>query len=611
MWGFCILKIKRPGEEKMSRLSLRRKKFGEPLFFALLGLCMSICMGYSSDPVQAQAGPDVSHSGIECIPTTQFTILNATIVPGQEVRTARVYFRSDKYPDFYYVDMTSSGDSFQAIMPKPSDETSQVFYYLEATDVGYASNRTVEYGAEVVEDENECKRRDPAVAYFTGESPSIVVGAVRAGAPAIPPGFLADGIIGPVGGGMGAGAAIGIAAGAAGAVGVGVLATQNDDATTTTAIAGVTTTVPQTTTTAATTTQAVGQVMACFTTLPDPPVITAGERIKLDGRCSVPPDSLTFQWDLGDGRQRQGPFIEPIYSMAGTYTVELTVSRTSNLTGLAQRGQNDDSVSMQITVRPAEEEEEEDAADLRVTKVGMPNPFPAYGNEPLVYTVTVRNEGTSEATGVTFVDDYPDEMLMGSLPVGFRCTDSQVTTTMTCDLDPIPAQFSVVLQYELVPIWDLAPTSLVNRVEVQASNDPSNNFASITIPVTSYLPSRALENRQFPVEMTSYLGVRPFDGRVGGQVTINGSQIVPTNNASPARHRFQGKLGKNTVEAVITSSMEGEGFWRFDFRGVQGYVPGSLNAEMGQVIAIDGQAVVFRLSGVPNERIRFSFKLVP
>jgi hypothetical protein len=111
--------------------------------------------------------------------------------------------------------------------------------------------------------------------------------------------------------------------------------------------------------------------------------------------------------------------------------------------------------------------------------------------------------------------------------------------------------------------------------------------------------------------MTSYLGVRPFDGRVGGRVMINGSQTVPTNNASPSRHRFQGKLGKNTVEAAITSSMEGEGFWRFDFREVQGYVAGSLNAEMGQVISIDGQTVVFRLSGAPNERIRFSFKLVP
>jgi uncharacterized repeat protein (TIGR01451 family) len=593
----------------MSRLSLRRSKLGGYFIVGALGLALLVWTGFSADGVHAQAGPDLSHSGIECIPTTQFTILNATIVPGPEVRAARVYFRSDKYPDFYYVDMTSSGDDFQAILPKPSDETSRVFYYLEATDIGYASNRTVEYDAKVVEDENECKRRDPAVAYFTGESPSIIVGAVRSGAPAIPPGFLADGIISAGPGGMGTGAAIGIAAGAAGAVGVGVLATQSDDQTTTTTIAAVGSPTPQTTTSIATTTQTLGQVKACFTTLPDPPIITAGERIKLDGRCSEPPDSLTFLWDLGDGRKRQGPFIEPVYGVAGTFTIELTVSRSSSLTGLAQQDTDVDFVRREITVKPTIEPKK-DRAELSVTKIGLPNPFFGFGNEPLVYTVTVRNEGRVAATGVRLVDDYPEEMRL-TLPRGFSCTDSPVTTTMTCNLDPIPAQSSVVLQYSLSPFWDLAPEALVNNVEVQASNDPSNNFASVTIPVVSSPASRALENRQFPVELTSYLGVRPFDGRTGGRVMFNGSQAVPTNNASPSRHRFQGKLGKNTVEAVITSSMEGEGFWRFDFRRVQGYVAGSLNAEMGQVIATDGRTVVFRLSGVPNERIRFSFKLVP
>jgi uncharacterized repeat protein (TIGR01451 family) len=539
--------------------------------------------------------------------------LSATIAPSDDIRTARVYFRSDKYPDFYYVDMTSEGDSFQAILPMPSDETSRVIYYLEATDVAYASNRSVQYDVDVVEDADECRRRDPGVAYFTGDNPGIVIGALQTGAPAIPPGFLAQGIVSTAaGGGLGAGAAVAIAAGGAGAVAVGVLVPKEEE-TTTSAVAEnppppeppsppPVTTPP---------TPPVESVEACFQTFPNPPVITAGDRIRLDGRCSTPLSLLTFEWDLGDGRRKQGAFIEPRFTMAGSYNIELTVRRSSSLTGWAARDPDVDYFSRQITVNPAEVVIE--VADLAVTKTGFPNPYPEFWDGYLQYTVTVTNVGTLTATGVTLVDQYDDDMLLETFSLPAGCTDDPFVNTLTCNLNPIPAGSSVVLQYELSPQWEGPPEFIVNNVTVQAENDdnPGNDSVSIAIPVLIEPNSRVLENRTIPGEFTSYLGVRPFDGRVGGRIVVNRAQPVATHNASPVRQRFQGKRGKNTVEAVVTTPMEGEGFWRFDFRGVRGFVAGSLNAEMGQVITMDGQTVVFRLSGVPNEQIRFSFKLDP
>lgn len=107
----------------------------------------------------------------------------------------RVYFRSDKYPDFYYVEASEipeTPEDFRAILPKPSPETERVIYYVEAVDTEYEIYQTPEADPAVVDD--AC-RRDPG-AYYMGENPEIVVGATSAGAAAVPPGFQALGITG-------------------------------------------------------------------------------------------------------------------------------------------------------------------------------------------------------------------------------------------------------------------------------------------------------------------------------------------------------------------------------------------------------------------------------
>lgn len=187
----------------------------------------------------------IEHSGIECLTHDHYPRVDAGIRPGDKVQTSRVYFRSDKYPDFYYVEMTKEHptiDDFQAVLPKPGEETERIIYYLESVDTNFDSLQTPEFAPEVIAAE-ECRRRG-VPAWFEGD-PSIVIGATQPGAAAIPPGFQAVGItgfinslgvlssIGGAGGGVvgsTAGAVLVVGGGAAAAATGVVVATGGDEA---------------------------------------------------------------------------------------------------------------------------------------------------------------------------------------------------------------------------------------------------------------------------------------------------------------------------------------------------------------------------------------------
>ena len=150
------------------------------------------------DPASNQAfivPDDIEHQELECLVRDRFPVVDADISPGDEVQTSRVYFRSDKYPDFYYVDMAAENptiDDFRAVLPKPGAETERIYYYLEAVDSNFDSLQTPEFDPEVL-DIDDCD--DPSAVY-DGDDPRIVIGATSGGAAAIPPGFQAVGITG-------------------------------------------------------------------------------------------------------------------------------------------------------------------------------------------------------------------------------------------------------------------------------------------------------------------------------------------------------------------------------------------------------------------------------
>jgi uncharacterized repeat protein (TIGR01451 family) len=560
----------------------------------------------------AQPGPEVVHSGLECIPNTQFAIVNAMIRPSEEIKWARVYFRSDKYFDFYYVDMAATAEQFEAILPKPSPETSRVYYYIEAIDIAFSSGRTEEHDPEVVEDENECKRRDPAAAYFTGQSPGIVVGAVRSGLPAVPPGFLADGIAGFVsasgtGGGSGTTIALGVAAGAAGAAGVGLLAAGGDDESTTT-VPAVAAPPPAPSTTTSVPITGPSTLTACFATDPDPPEIEVGERIKLDGRCSQPSGSLTYTWDLGDGRTREGPFIEPAYANSGVYSVELVVRRATSLRGLAQTEEESDRITRDVTVREAAPPEEPAprGADLSIRKTSSPNPFVPF-QQNVTYVITVENSGPGDATGVKVIDNLPQEMLVFN---DGGCTRSG-PHQLTCDVGGLSVGESseIVVVVEASDVWF---GSFIENNAVVSANEPDpspgNNAASerTTVGVSLKAPTnRALLNQTF----TSLLEINGGRTDVTGQVTLNGQQSATVVSGTSTHLEFSGRTGRNVLDALIAVGDAIEGVWRFDFSSVSPLKSGSFRVDAGQLLHMESHAIVVRVTS--GQRIRVSFELQP
>ncbi len=135
----------------------------------------------------------IEHDPLPCLGLDEHPVVDA-VIGSNDVRTVRLYFRSDTPSEFYFVDMQlpNGGASglFLGLLPKPAPETRSITYYIEAIDVTFNATRSEEIVVPVLE---PCERR-PAAAYFSGE-PEITVGTISQGAPAIPPGFSPEGIV--------------------------------------------------------------------------------------------------------------------------------------------------------------------------------------------------------------------------------------------------------------------------------------------------------------------------------------------------------------------------------------------------------------------------------
>jgi len=238
---------------------------------------------------KAGAQPTIEHPGIECIEPGKFAVVLSGVDPVDEVQTAKVYFRSSLYPDFYYVEMTRDVDRFVGVLPQVSPETPEVVYYLEAIDNVFEGSRSREFLADV----DDCDD-DPGAAYYTGSEPGIIVGATTAGSSALPPGFSAIGIVGTitavgvssgVGGGVGAGVAVAAAVGAAGVAGA-VVATSPGESSTTTVVAA-----PPSTTVATTSVPPSGSPSPSTTTAVTTSITTT--TVAPGGTTTVPGPSTT------------------------------------------------------------------------------------------------------------------------------------------------------------------------------------------------------------------------------------------------------------------------------------------------------------------------------
>ena len=170
---------------------------------------VTTCLLIGMIPSSATAQSGLLHEPLECISPGEYPVVSADFEWGTEVRTAKVYFRSGDYPRFYYVAMKPNGAAHLATLPMPSPDTKELVYYLEAVDLTFASRVSVEHVVAVRED---CWRRPEPMA--RAGNPEIVIGALDAGAAALPPGFETVGIIGTV-------SSLGIASGFGGGSGIG------------------------------------------------------------------------------------------------------------------------------------------------------------------------------------------------------------------------------------------------------------------------------------------------------------------------------------------------------------------------------------------------------
>ncbi len=261
-----------------------------------------------------------------CIAPGEYPVVDMDVDPGIDVRSAKVYFRSDTYPKFYYIEMKLSDAGLRSVLPRPSAETERIVYYIEMVDVSFTS---VVGPEQVLEVRIDCVEQEQSEE-VANVPPEITVGSVEAGGPAIPPGFEAAGIIGTIAStgvltGLGGGSSIGtaIAVGglaAAGTSGV-VVATSGGEQQapperdgssgsptttstrpTTTTTAPTTSTTTTTTATTTTTTTAPASVSACFSSsFPGNSC-----NLKLDAGCSQGPIT-SWDWVIDPGSAFGGP----------------------------------------------------------------------------------------------------------------------------------------------------------------------------------------------------------------------------------------------------------------------------------------------------------------
>ena len=278
-------------------------------------------------PAAAGAQVTIDHNAVGCIVAGHYPKMNACFSPAANLARARIYFRAEGTPNWYFVDMKSDNPCFLGILPKPKKTIKKLQYYVEATDKSFAEARTAEFLPDVVEKEGECRKDTPAAPFLNNATVAVTgVGA----APAVPVGFAIGGLS--------------TAAITAGVVGVGlattgvVVATKDDNTPNTTTPVTltpgtnppVTTTPGVTTTTTSTLPSRSAGFNPVFKIFPNPPVGKEPLQVTYD-MCDSTGTDLRFVMDFdGDGVEdlRGRCFATRVYSIAGIATLAAAPATT-------------------------------------------------------------------------------------------------------------------------------------------------------------------------------------------------------------------------------------------------------------------------------------------
>ncbi|HXY40328.1 MAG TPA: SH3 domain-containing protein, partial [Vicinamibacteria bacterium] len=140
----------------------------------------------------AGSPPAIEHAPLACLRPDENPQVFAGVTAAADLRRTRVYFKAHQYPDWYYVEMTSTAPPhFDAVLPQPLPGTLKIDYYLQALDANLETAQTEQYEPQVTKD--GCRKKPLGV--LAAAASHIVVVGTKDGQPPIPPGFSAKGIV--------------------------------------------------------------------------------------------------------------------------------------------------------------------------------------------------------------------------------------------------------------------------------------------------------------------------------------------------------------------------------------------------------------------------------
>lgn len=239
----------------------------------------------------------------------------------------------------------------------------------------------------------------------------------------------------------------------------------------------------------------------------------------------MPVEGQTVTCDFGDLPVGDNAQIDIFVTARepGTYT---NTARVSSAEDDPDTGNNEDSATNTVVAPPSgppsEPPPEPPAeADLSVQKTASDNP--ATVGEPLIYTLTVTNDGPSPAENVTLVDSLPDEVDVDS-------ADPQVCDAegdgVVCSLGDLGAGESTTLELTVTPTEAATITNTASVGSDTDDPDEDDNTDSVTTEVgPDELTARTSGAGR--VETAIEISQSAFDEGEAGAVVLSRSNLYP------------------------------------------------------------------------------------
>jgi uncharacterized delta-60 repeat protein/uncharacterized repeat protein (TIGR01451 family) len=190
-------------------------------------------------------------------------------------------------------------------------------------------------------------------------------------------------------------------------------------------------------------------------------------------------------------------------------------------------------------------------ADLSITKAASPNPSLVGGQ--LSYTLTVTNNGPSQATGVTLTDTLPSTVIFNSA-VATQGSCTQASGVVTCNLDSLAG--GAVAQITIL-VTPTQPGTLVNVAQVtgnESDPNPNNNSAQASTSVSPAVDlSITKDDSPDPVFARQPLTYTLIVANLAPSVTANGvtvTDILPAHVSLTSAAASQGGCITSKVKGV-------------------------------------------------------------